>query len=294
MPIELRQLRYFVAVAEEKHFGRAAQKLHMTQPPLSQAILALEAEIGTPLFLRNTRNTQLTAAGNALLPEANRLIAQAHQLPSIALRAASGETGELRLAFISIADYSILPPVLREFRHQHGSVKIELQERTSDQQFNLLERGEIDAGLLIPPIPEHLRHLLEFQRLRSEKLLIALPENSPNRAKPDSLASYKNLPLILFPRKIAPAFHDTILGSFRSAGITPNIEQEAIQMQTIVALVSAGMGMALVPESMANLKRAGVRYQAMQNPCPTVEIGVAWRRDNPSPVLQAFLNLLEK
>jgi DNA-binding transcriptional LysR family regulator len=297
MQIELRQLRYFVAVAEELHFGRAAKKLHMTQPPLSQAIQGLEAELGAALFHRTTRQIQLSAAGIVLLPEAKRLLAQASLLPAIAQSAAAGSIGELRLAFISIADYSILPPSLRRFRRHYPNVKITLHEATSDRQLDLLENGEIDAGLLIPPIPDHLKDILHYQKLRRENLILALPDSAEKRASPTLLRSYKDLPLILFPRKIAPALHDTILGCFREAGLTPLIAQEAIQMQTIIALVSAGMGMALVPESVANLQRAGVHYQnlelsnSMRN---SVELGIAWRRDSNSPVIQAFLDLLEK
>ncbi|MBC3876090.1 LysR family transcriptional regulator [Undibacterium flavidum] len=297
MQIELRQLRYFVAVAEELHFGRAASKLHMTQPPLSQAIQSLEAELGATLFHRTTRHIQLSAAGLVLLPEAKRLLAQAEMLPEIAQRAAAGAIGELRLAFVSIADYSILPPALRSFRKDFNKVKIALHEATSDRQFDMLENDEIDAGLLIPPIPDRLLHLLHYRKLANENLILALPEGTEKRPHPKKLSSYKDLPLILFPRKIAPALHDTILGCFREAGLTPVIAQEAIQMQTIIALVSANMGMALVPESVANLQRAGVHYQtldlhpAMQD---CVELGIAWRRDSTSPVVQAFLDLLEE
>lgn len=297
MQIELRQLRYFVAVAEELHFGRAAQKLHMTQPPLSQAIQHLEAELGVALFHRTTRHIQLSAAGLVLLPEAKRLLAQAESLPEMAQRAAAGALGELRLAFVSIADYSILPPALRRFRKHYEQVKIILHEATSDRQFDLLEKAEIDIGLLIPPIPDRLKHLLNYRKLGNENLILALPEGTENRDKPEKLSTYKDLPLILFPRKIAPALHDTILGCFREAGLTPVITQEAIQMQTIIALVSANMGIALVPESVANLQRAGVHYQTLElSPAmhQCVELGIAWRRDLNSPVVQAFLDLLEK
>lgn len=304
MQIELRQLKYFVAVAEEQHFGRAAIRLHMTQPPLSQAIQGLEAQLGAQLFIRNTRHMQLSAAGSALLPEAKRLLAQAELLPQIVKRAANGQSGELRLAFISIADYSILPPVLRKFRQSHQAVKIDLTEATSDKQLALLEKSEIDLGFLIPPIPSALAPHIHYKKVRREALILAIPESEAQRDNPNDLATYKDLPLILFPRKIAPALHDSILSCFGRVGLTPLISQEAIQMQTIIALVSASMGMALVPESVSNLKRPGVIYYPLyQNQKDKkvigdaevdagVEIGVAWRKDNVSPVLQAFLDLL--
>src|SRR4051812_15156741 len=146
MNIELRQLRYFVAVAEEMHFGRAAARLHMTQPPLSQTIQSLEAALGTPLFARTKRSVALTPAGTALLPEARRLLTQAEVLPDLARRAASGESGRLSLAFVSTADYSVLPPFLREFRERYPQVHIDLREATSDVQLEDLEQGRIDVG----------------------------------------------------------------------------------------------------------------------------------------------------
>ncbi|MFZ6673494.1 LysR family transcriptional regulator [Undibacterium sp. Xuan67W] len=292
MNLELRQLRYFLAVADEMHFGRAASKLHMTQPPLSQAIQALEASLGAALFTRSTRSILLTAAGHALLPEARRIVLQTQNLAQLVQRAANGASGHLSLAFVSVADYSVLPPYLREFRHAHPAVAIELREATSDVQFSALERGEIDVGLMIPPVPDYLTSTLNYQKVLSEPLILAIPDSLSQHKKSASLQDFKQHPLIIFPRKIAPALHDLILGCFREASLTPEIGQEAIQMQTIIGLVSAGMGIALVPQSVSNLKRAGVTYLNLPELSAAVEIGVAWRKDNASPVLRAFLNLL--
>ncbi|AEK60729.1 LysR substrate-binding domain-containing protein [Collimonas fungivorans] len=297
MNIELRQLRYFVAVAEERHFGRAALRLHMTQPPLSQAIQALEANLGTSLFARTKRSVALTPAGQALLPEAQRLLQQAATLPDLARRAASGESGLLTLSFVSTADYSILPPLLRAFREAYPLVQIDLQEATSDLQLAQLMEGRIDAGLLIPPLPDKAKLALEYQPVLAEPLILAAPSGlKALRTKKGKIAlsDLADMPLIIFPRRISPGFHDTILGCFRAAGVTPHIGQEAIQMQTIVGLVSAGMGIALVPQSVSNLQRPGVDYRELQDQTPLVETGLAWRRDNVSPVLQAFLELLRK
>lgn len=296
MSIELRQLRYFVAVAEENHFGRAAARLHMTQPPLSQTIQALEAELGAPLFARTRRSVALTAAGAALLPEARRILQQASALPDLARRAASGESGTLTLSFVSTADYSLLPPLLREFREGHPQVRIELREATSDVQVDDLMQGRIDAGLLIPPLDDKARAELDYLTVLSEPLVLAAPQglkaSRPRRAV--NLRTVAGLPLIIFPRRIAPALHDAILGCFRDAGLTPRIGQEAIQMQTIVGLVSAGMGIALVPQSVSNLQRPGVEYHPLAGAGALVETGLAWRRDNESPVLRTFLELLRK
>jgi DNA-binding transcriptional LysR family regulator len=296
MNIELRQLRYFVAVAEENHFGRAAARLHMTQPPLSQTIQALEASLGTPLFLRTKRSVALTAAGLALLPEARRILQQAGTLPDLARRAASGESGLLSLSFVSTADYSVLPPLLREFRERYPQAQIDLREATTDVQIEDLMQGRIDAGLLIPPLHDKAKAELDYLTVLSEPLVLAAPEGvKALRGKTSvMLKTVADLPLIIFPRRIAPAFHDAILGCFRDAGLTPRIGQEAIQMQTIVGLVSAGMGIALVPQSVSNLKRPGVEYKLLSGKTVPVETGLAWRRDNTAPVLHTFLELLRK
>ena len=283
MNAELRQLRYFVAVAEEMHFGRAARRLHMTQPPLSQAIQALEAQLGTPLFSRTRRSVALTAAGQTLLPEVQRLLQQVEGLAGLAQSAAAGESGRLSIAFVPMADYSVLP-----------SVHLDLQEATTDVQIELLASGRIDIGFLLPPLPDKLNAEVDYLPLTSEPLVLALPEGTATTKTNMSLKRCADLPLIIFPRRMSPAFHDLILGCLRDAGLSPRIGQEAIQMQTIVSLVSAGMGFALVPQSVSNMKRPGVEYRAMQEISPWVEIGLAWRRDNMSPVLSAFLELMRK
>lgn len=296
MNIELRQLRYFVAVAEELHFGRAAQRLHMTQPPLSQSIQALEAILGVQLFRRTSRSVALTAAGLALLPEAQRILQQTAALPDLMRRAASGASGRLSLAFVSTADYSVLPPFLREFRTAYPEVEIDLREATTDVQLDDLMQERIDVGLLIPPLPDKAKLQLDYLPVLSEPLILAVPKGLKALHGKQKLAlqAVADMPLIIFPRRIAPAFHDAILACYRDAGLTPHIGQEAIQMQTIIGLVSAGMGIALVPQSVSNLKRPGVDYKALTNKTPLVETGLAWRRDNTSPVLNAFLELLRK
>jgi DNA-binding transcriptional LysR family regulator len=294
MNIELRQLRYFATVAEELHFGRAAERLHMTQPPLSQAIAGLEELLGAPLFLRNRRQVALTPAGHALLPEARRMLAEAAELPGLVRRAAAGATGRLALAFVTSADYSVLPPFLLRYRSAFPKVHIVLQEATSDLQVEDLLRGRIDAGLLIPPLPDKARAELDYIKVLEEPLILCAPAGLPELAGggPVRLQDLPRLPLVIFPRQVSPALYDAILSCFRAAGITPTIGQEAIQMQTIVSLVSGGMGLALVPQSVSNLMRPGVEYRALADRTPLVETGLSWRRDNDSPVLRGFLDLL--
>jgi len=294
--VELRQLRYFVTVAEELHFGRAARRLHMTQPPLSQTILAMEDLLGASLFDRNRRGVALTPAGEALLPEARRLLTQAQQLPELVQKAATGAVGNLSLAFVSSADYSVLPPSLRAYRAAFPHVQITLKEATSDVQLEDLLQGRVDAGLLIPPLPDKAKQELDYMSVLSEPLIMASPAGLPELKGVHmvTMRELPNLPLIIFPRAISPSLYDSILAVFRSAGVTPLIGQEAIQMQTIVSLVSAGMGIALVPQSVSNLRRPGVEYRPLAQNSPMVETGLAWRRDNASPVLRGFLDLMRK
>ena len=209
-------------------------------------------------------------------------------------RAAGGEAGRLALAFVSSADYSILPPFLRNYRNAFPDVQIVLREATSDLQIDELQHGRINAGFLIAPLPDKTRTELDYAPLLSEPLVLATPAGTLGAGfEPVRLKDVPPLPLIIFPRQIAPSLHDAILACFRAAGLSPAIGQEAIQMQTIVGLVSAGMGLALVPQSVSNLMRPGVEYRALRDTTPYVETGVAWRRDNPSPVLRGFLDLLK-
>jgi DNA-binding transcriptional LysR family regulator len=296
MNIELRQLRYFATVAEELHFGRAARRLHMTQPPLSQTIMALEELLGAPLFERNRRGVALTAAGEALLPEARRLLEHAAGLAALVRRAAAGASGRLSLAFVSSADYSVLPPTLRAYRAEFPQVEITLKEATSDLQLEDLLAGRVDAGLLIPPLPDRARQELDYLPVLSEPLVLAAPAGltALRGAKAADLRRLAGIPLIIFPRHISPGLYDAILSVFRAAGVSAELGQEAIQMQTIVSLVSAGMGLALVPQSVSNLRRPGVEYLPLVQSTPLVETGLAWRRDNASPVLRGFLELMRK
>jgi DNA-binding transcriptional LysR family regulator len=190
----------------------------------------------------------------------------------------------------------VLPQFLRQYREHYPRVQIELREATTDVQLDDLAQRRIDIGLLIPPLPDKLRPELNYLPVLSEPLILAAPMGirALRGKSPVALKTLGDLPLIIFPRRIAPTLHDAILACFRNAGLTPQIGQEAIQMQTIVSLVSAGMGIALVPQSVSNLKRSGVAYRTLLDETPFVETGFAWRRDNASPVLHAFLKLSGK
>lgn len=289
---ELRLWRQFVAVAEELHFGRAAVRLHMTQPPLTQAIAGLERALGVRLFDRTKRSVQLTAAGHALLPEARELLARAMALPAHARAAAHGESGRLRLAFVSTVGFGLLPQWVRAFRSMYPRIELELIEATGDVQRQSLERGDIDAGFMLHSpgfAPPGLNHL----RIAREPLVLALPEQEPlAAARTLALGRVLDQPLVIFPRRILPSLHDAVFGMYHAAGRTPRIAQEAIQMQTIVNLVSAGLGLAWVPDSVRQFQRPGVVYRQVTGKnagvVPSCETSLAWPAA-ANPTLERFV-----
>ena len=289
--IELRVWRQFVALADELHFGRAASRLHMTQPPLTQAIQGLERTIGVPLFNRTRRSVALTPAGAALLPQARRLLAAAVDLPRVAQAAAAGLAGQLRLAFVSSIAYGPLPDWLRSFRAAHPDVALQLREATLDVQLAAFDADEIDAGFVLHA-PGAAPPGFAACSVLAEPLVMALPESHPAMlAAPAGALTWAAVaaePLVIFPRPIAPSLFDAVLAAYRAHGATPHIGQEAIQMQTIVNLVSAGMGLAWVPESLTRLQRPGVAYRAVAASGLRCETSLVWRADAP-PVVMRFV-----
>jgi len=285
--MELRHLRYFVAVAEHLSFGRAAARLHISQPPLSRQVRALEDELGAALFVRTKRSVALTPAGAALLPEARRLLREADALKDGARHIAAGEIGTLALGFIAVAAYNVLPALAPEFRRRHPGVKLALQESTTDVLLTALKQGQIDVGLVLPPVDETG---LRYAPLVHDTLIAALPAGwREGRGGAIPLMSLAEEPFILFPRKVGSGLYDLIVSFCRRAGFSPRIEQEAIQMQTIVSLVAARMGVALVPAALRNMRRAGVLYRPLAERSPIVEIGLAWRAADRAPAVQAFV-----
>jgi DNA-binding transcriptional LysR family regulator len=298
--IDLRAWRQFVAVAEELHFGRAAQRLHMTQPPVTQAIAQLEKTLGIVLFDRTRRSVALTPAGEALLPDVRDMLERAQALPARARAAAAGEVGRVRLAFVSTIGFERLPVWVREFRALCPEVALELVEATGDVQLESLARGEIDAGLMLHS-PGFAPPGLERLPVADEPLVLAMPASHP-LAGADRLALVDVLaePVVLFPRRIVPSLHDAILGLYHAAGRTPAVAQEAIQMQTIVNLVWGGLGVAWVPESVTQFRRAGVVYRAADAfapvgrrqkaaPLPRCETSLVWPAAADNAALARFI-----
>ncbi|MFM1990158.1 MAG: hypothetical protein RJA99_3115 [Pseudomonadota bacterium] len=288
--IDLRALGYFRAVVAEGHFGRAAARLSMSQPPLSVAVRGLEARLGVDLLERRRSGVVPTAAGEVLARELDAFFPRFADMLGRVRATARGEAGALRIGFVTPAEYSFLPGGVREFRLRHPGIGLVLREMTSDAQFDALRDGGLDAGFALPPVPHRG---LAWRPVLREPLLLALPAAHPAAraapGRPLQLARVADLPLLVFPRDKAPALHDEILGLFARAGLVPAIGQEAIQMQTIVSLVAAGLGMAAVPASLRNLQRRGVVYREPAGRPAQVEVGLVWRDDDPSPVLARFI-----
>ena len=272
------QLRYFIAVAECLHFGRAAAALNISQPPLSRAIRALEDRLGVALFTRSRRRVELTPEGLRFLGAARRVADQLGRAVSELRGMASGEHGRLRIGFVSLADYGVLPGLLKAYKTARPGVALALREMLSPEQAAALAAGELDFGLLLPPVrgASGLDHVV----VQRERFVAALPSrhrlaSARGRLAMSALAGES---FVMVPREIAPGLYDIVTGLATRAGFSLNVAQEAIQMQTIVSLVSSGLGAAIVPASIANLGRRGVVYRELADRHPALELWLAWRR----------------
>ncbi len=304
--IELRSWRQFLVLAQTLHFGRAAQLLHITQPPLSLAIQQLERRLGAALFERTRRSVALTPVGALMVEPVRQLLQQAAALQLRSRDAVAGEAGRVRLGFISTVGFGPLPMWVREFRERHPGIAIELIEATSDAQLKAFERGEIDAGFmlhapgLLPDAPDG-RVLASHGRLQRlslgvEPLVLALPDAVPWAAERRlRVADVLAHPLVIFPRSATPSIYDAVLAFYHRQGVTPAIAQEATQMQTIVNLVSAGLGLALVPRTVTQLQRPGVLYRplpgALAAVAPQCETSLVWPVD-AAPVVTRFVEFV--
>jgi len=290
--VELRQLRYFIAIAEEGNFSRAAARLHVSQPPLSTQIKALEQELKVRLLERSNRGVTLTAAGGVFLEESRAVLARLEYARVETQRAGRGDIGTLVVGFVSIADYSILPPALKQFRTAFPQVEVQLHELTTDAQIRELRASRLDLGIGLAPVDEPD---LAFERLLREELVLAAPSAHP-AAKGDGPIDLRQLSrdsFIIPPRDVAPGLYDLTLGLCHSCGFSPRITQHARQMQTVIGLVSSGMGFALVPSSVRNLKRAGVRYRQLRGKPALVELGILRLHGSDSSLREHFVGALK-
>jgi DNA-binding transcriptional LysR family regulator len=284
-----RKLRYFIAVAEELHFGRAARRLNVSQPPLSIQIRALESELETSLFTRNRRSVALTDAGRVLLIEARKILQQLNDTRAVVQRAGRGEVGRLAIGFNTAVEYNVLPNLLGEFRRRYPDVLLTLRERMSDQQLAELDSEMLDVGLLTAPVD---RYSIEWRTIWRERVVVAIPaRHDLARSNSIPLRRLANEQFIMFPRSCAPVLFDDIIQFCRRGGFSLKIVQEAAQSQTIISLVSAGIGLAIIPESIQGLRRAGVTYRPFRERSPSVETLIAYKKDRPSLTVKKFVQL---
>ena len=283
--MELKQLRYFVAVAEEKHFGRAAQKLHRSQPPVSTQVRSLERELGVDLLLRTTRSVELTPAGEVFLERVKRVLEVAEEARLSVGLAAQGFVGHLTIGFVSSAALSLLPLALRTFRAAYPQITLNLRELTSAEQRTALLEGAIDVGLVRLPMNTAD---LSVTDVLEEPLLVALPAEHPlAEAETVTLANLADAPLISFPQHLVPGAHAQLMDLFAERGYTPNIVQEAIHLQTIVSLVASGLGVAVLPASARRSPLAGVVYRRLERDYMT-SLGLVSQQNSPYPVIANF------
>jgi DNA-binding transcriptional LysR family regulator len=289
--LELRLVRSFIAVADEGHFARAAQRLNITQPALSRQMQQLEREIRTALFTRVGRAARLTMAGRIFLDHARRLLASAEAAAVAARRAGEGVVGHLVVGFVSPATYTVVPTVFRAFRERAPDVALELRQLSSGAQAEALRNREIDVGLLHPPVEG--APLLGLRVVVDQPFVAVLPARHPLAREPSIWPGVlADEPFVIFPRRTGPGLYDTILGLCQGAGFSPRVVQEAEQMQTIVSLVAAEVGVALVPASIARSWRDGVAYLELEATDARATLAACWRLDTGNPAVATLLDLL--
>jgi DNA-binding transcriptional LysR family regulator len=285
--MELRHLRYFIAVAEELHFRRAAERLHMSQPPLSQQIRQLEEEVGATLLLRNQRKVELTAAGSAFLVRAREILDSVEDAARQARRVQRGEVGRLAVGFVGSAMYSFVPELLRAFRDDKPDIALRLHEEGTTEQLRQLDDGRLDVGFVRL---RGARPGLAFETVLEEEVVVALPDVHPLAQRPLlRLEDLEGEPLVLLTPAGSPGLRAALAGTITQLGGEERIVQEVAEMQTVVGLVAAGVGLSLVPESVRALVRHGVTYRPLDSDAPVVRLAMVWREADDSPVLAAFL-----
>jgi DNA-binding transcriptional LysR family regulator len=287
--MELRHLRYFTAVVECKGYREASRRLHIAQPSISEAVSDLEDELGLKLFVRTHRNARLTREGEIFYTDAVRILQQAETAILTAKRAAQGKVGKLSIGFIGSATLSFLPDLVRRYKLEYPNVKLALHDLYPVELHHAYDRGEIDIA--ITRSLEHSKNLQSRVLLR-DPLVAVLPRSRKLKSKKIRLASLANERFILFHRKGAPAVFDTIVGACRSQGFSPRVENEPNSMQTILSLVEAEEGVAIVPASSSSLRSNGVWFVRLVPDNLYLDLIVAWPPGEASAVLRTFLDFL--
>ncbi len=288
--MDLRQLRYFLAVADNLHFRRAAEFLHLSQPALTLQVRALEEELGVQLLHRDRHRTSLTAAGEVLRNEARALLGSADRIADKIKRAARGQIGLLRIGFISTAASRILPPIISAYRIHHPEVELDLHNILTAEQLVALQGRTIDIGLLRMPVQEH--NTIEFIPIHREPFVVVLPSTDPLARKPHlSLNHLRDSNFVMYARHHAPGFHDQIIRMLNDAGFSPHIAHETGEMYTLVSLVSAGIGVAIAPESIEHYCIPGVVIRRLPKLKMHSDIALALLKENDHPAVRAFVHL---
>jgi DNA-binding transcriptional LysR family regulator len=287
--MDYRHLRFFIAVAEELSFTRAAARLRVAQPHLSREIRHLEGELGVPLFVRDRRRVTLSAAGSTFLEQAHRILAHSAEAVRLAQLAHRGEIGRVRVGFSSSAAFGLLPDVVRRFRRERPDVELVLTECNSDEQPDMLRNVALDVSLLYPPSrPEQG---LESYTLVVDPLVAALPADHPlTWHRTVALAALANEPWIFFRRAVASRLHDEILRACGAAGFMPQVVQEALKLSTIANLVATGLGVSLVPITLTRLRLRHMVCRPLEEPIPQVPLAIMWRHNDPNPALTPFMD----
>lgn len=293
--MELRHLRYFVAVADEQHFTRAAKRLGIGQPPLSQQIQQLERELGTALFHRQPRGVALTPAGQAFLDDARRILREAQQATERVRRVARGEQGRIRVGLINSAPFHpLVPRVIREFRRRYPEVALSLEERTTPGLAAAVRNETVDVAFVRPLLDSG--EGLCVEPVLEEPLLVALPAgHALARRKSLPLLALSLEPFVLFSRPVGAGLHDEIVQACHAAGFSPRVVQEASQVTSIVNLVASGLGVSIVPASMQQMHIEGVTYRPIQNIGARARLSLIYREaDRELPQILNLRRLTEK
>jgi DNA-binding transcriptional LysR family regulator len=291
--MELRHLRAFVAVAEERHFGRAADRLHMAQPPLSQQIRRLESELGVELLHRTTRRVEVLPAGQLLLERARGILADVEAAVDDARRAAAGEIGRLAIGFTGSATYALLPSLAGALRDELPGVELELRgELLTPAQVAGLQDGTLDIALLRPPVRERA---LALEVVRREPLVAVLPADHP-LAELDEVPVQRlaGEPFVTYPSHFRSVLHDAVEDTCAAHGFTPTVALEVSETATLVSFVAAGIGVSLVPASVTRLTVAGAVYRPLAGEPAPVELAIAYRRDDDHPILTRALRVIRR
>jgi|SRR5579859_1061731 len=289
--MDLRQLRYFVAVAEERHFTRAAERLGIKQPPLSLTIRQLEQEIGTLLLRRLTRGIELTEAGAVLLDNALRILEQVERAKADVQSRARGETGHIHVGFAGATYFQPrVPALIQAYRELYPNVQLSPVQSNSPQLADALRAEAVDVAFVRPPLGNG--EGIALQTVAEEPMRIVLPSKHPQAGSASlPLAALARETLILFPRAIGPGLFDSIIAGCQRAGFSPTLGQEAPQLPSIVYLVAAGFGVSLVPQSIAQIRADGIVYIEIEGEAPMAPISLAYRKDNRSATVRNFITL---